>query len=321
MFANFKIDFSGQKFIATETTSAFETRGSYDMPSDSLRRWPKKNSPMNEDLSCSSYDNCFATWGSTHEETLKVIKKYDFLSGMFVWTGFDYIGEPTPYPWPARSSYFGIIDLAGFPKDAYYLYQSEWVNKPVLHLFPHWNWKIGQVVDVWAYTNADEVELFLNGKSFGTRKKNNDELHMMWQVPFVPGVLTAISRTNGKIMLVDEVKTAGAPARIILSADRNKIKANGADLSYITVKIVDKDGVVVPNAVNLVNFNVTGSGFLTAVDNGSPISLESFKDSKRKAFHGLCLAVVQSKNKTGKVLISATSEGLASTSIEIETKK
>ena len=321
MFPDFKKDFPGQKFIATETTSAFETRGSYDLPSDSIRRWPKDNVPMNKDLSCSSYDNCSAPWGSTHEETLKVMKKYDFLSGMFVWTGFDYLGEPTPYPWPARSSYFGIIDLAGFPKDAYYLYQSEWTSKPVLHLLPHWNWEIGQVVDVWAYTNADDVELLLNGKSLGIKKKTGDELHLIWKVPFVPGVLTAISRTNGKVVLVKEVTTAGSPARIVLIADRKKIKANGTDLSYITVKIVDKNGITVPNAENLVSFNVRGDGFLTAVDNGSPISMESFKADKRKAFHGLCLAVIQSKDKVGKIVVTATSEGLGTTLIELITRK
>jgi beta-galactosidase len=164
--------FPGKKFLGTETVSALETRGHYDIhiPSDSTRRWPDRyDKPFengNGDLTVSAYDNVSAPWGSTHEETWKVYKKYDFLSGQFIWTGFDYIGEPTPYPWPARSSYFGIIDLAGFPKDVYYMYQSEWTDQAVLHLFPHWNWKKGDTIDLWAYyNNADEVELFLNGKS------------------------------------------------------------------------------------------------------------------------------------------------------------
>ena len=143
------------------------------MPSDSIRRWPVRwDLPFttgNADHSCSAYDNCSAPWGSTHEETWKILKKHDFLSGCYIWTGFDYLGEPTPYGWPSRSSYFGIVDLAGFPKDAYYMYQSECTNKPVLHIFPHWNWKVGQDIDIWAYTNCTEVELFVNGESQGVK--------------------------------------------------------------------------------------------------------------------------------------------------------
>ena len=131
----------------------------------------------------------------------RLIKKYKFLSGMFIWTGFDYLGEPTPYSWPARSSYFGIIDLCGFPKDAYYLYQSEWTDKPVLHIFPHWNWKPGDTIDVRAYANAQEVELFLNGVSLGARRKAGDDLHLQWRVPFAPGTIRAVSRSDGKTIL------------------------------------------------------------------------------------------------------------------------
>ena len=175
-----------------------------------------------------------------------IIKKHDFLAGMYVWTGFDYIGEPTPYEWPSVSSYFGIVDLAGFPKDVYYMYQSEWTDKNVLHVFPHWNWKAGQTVDVWAYYNkADEVELFVNGKSVGKRSKKGDDLHVMWRIPFEAGTLKAISRKGGKEVLVKEVKTAGAPAKIELIADRKNIKADGKDLSFITVRVVDKDGNLV----------------------------------------------------------------------------
>src|SRR5450432_2947277 len=243
-FPVFPKNFPGKKFIGTETVSALETRGSYDMPSDSIRRWPTRwDIPFtggNADLSCSAYDNVSASWGSTHEETWKVIRKYNYLSGQYIWTGFDYIGEPTPYPWPARSSYFGIIDLAGFPKDSYYLYQSVWTNKPVLHILPYWNWKAGDSIDVWAYyNNADEVELFLNGKSIGVKKKSGDDLHVMWKVAYQPGTLKAVSRKGGNIVLTDEVKTAGAPAKIVLSADRSTIDADGNDLSFVTVKIED----------------------------------------------------------------------------------
>ncbi|MGH9830067.1 MAG: glycoside hydrolase family 2 TIM barrel-domain containing protein, partial [Blastocatellia bacterium] len=209
--------FPGKPIIGTETTSSLATRGHYDMPSGQIRRWPHKWNEMfkdgNPDLTCSAYDNCSAPWGSTQEETWKQVKKYDFFSGMYIWTGFDYIGEPTPYWWPARSSYFGIVDLAGFPKDTYYMYQSEWTDKPVLHVFPHWNWKPGQTVDVWAYFNTEEVELFLNGKSLGTKRKSGDELHVVWSVPFEPGVLKAVARTGGKVILTQEIKTAGTPAK------------------------------------------------------------------------------------------------------------
>ncbi len=324
-YKDFPKNFPGKKFIGTETVSALQTRGHYDMPSDSIRRWPSRwDKPVvgaNADLTCSAYENCSAPWGSTHEETLKELLKYDFASGMFIWTCFDYIGEPTPYPWPARSSYFGIVDLAGFPKDTYYLYQSLFTGKDVLHIFPHWNWKPGQTIDVWAYYNhADEVELFLNGKSLGVKKKTGDDLHVMWRLVYEPGTLKAISRKDGKVVLTKEIKTAGAPATIILSADRKTIKADGKDLSFITVKIVDKDGNLVPDADNNVQFKISGEGFIAGVDNGSQTSMESFKASERKAFNGLCLAVIQSKGKTGNIKLTATSPGLAATTVNVVVK-
>ena len=302
-----------------------QTRGHYDMPSDSIRRWPSRwDKPVenaNADLSCSAYDNCSAPWGSTHEETIKELLKYDFASGMYVWTGFDYLGEPTPYPWPARSSYFGIIDLAGFPKDVYYLYQSLFTSKPVLHIFPHWNWTAGQTVDVWAYyNNADEAELFLNGKSLGTRRKTGDEMHVMWRVPYTPGTLKAVSKKNGKKVLEKIINTAGAPARIAVSADRSNINADGNDLSFITVKVMDKNGNLVPDAANLVKFSVSGNGSIAGVDNGSPVSMESFKADNRKAFNGMCLAVIQSNGKPGKITFKASAEGLEAATLVIMAK-
>ena len=324
-FPAFPKNLPGQKFIGTETVSALQTRGHYDMPSDSIRRWPiRYDRPFTEgnpDLTCSAYDNVSAPWGSTHEETWKVIKKYDYLSGQYIWTGFDYIGEPTPYPWPARSSYFGIIDLAGFPKDSYYMYQSEWTDKPVLHIFPHWNWKKGETVDVWAYYNqADEVELFLNGKSLGTKKKKGDDLHVMWRVKFNPGTLKAISRKNGHTVLTSEIKTAGPAAAIILTADRKMISADGNDLSFISAKIVDAAGNPVPRADNLIRFSVQGEGKIIATDNGNETSMESFQSEDRKAFNGLCLAVVQSNGKAGSIQITATADGLTKASVEIKSK-
>jgi beta-galactosidase len=324
-YPTFHDRYPGKKFIGTETTSALETRGYYDMPSDSIRRWPVRNKDkaklMNADNTVSAYDNVSAPWGSTHEETWKVIKKYDFLSGMFIWTGFDYLGEPTPYSWPSRSSYFGIIDLAGFPKDVYYMYQSEWTNKTVLHIFPHWNWEPGKTVDVWAYyNNADEVELFLNGKSVGVQKKTGDDLHVMWRLKYEPGTLKAVSRKDGKVVLTSEIHTAGEPAKIMISADRKTLNGDGKDLSFVTVKIVDKDGNIVPNADNLVNFKVNGQAFIAGVDNGDPVSHDPFKTDYRKAFHGLALAIIQTKETKGYATVTAESNGLESATVVLYSK-
>ena len=324
-YATFHDRYPGKKFIATETTSGLETRGHYDMPSDSIRIWPARyDKPFtegNKDNSVSAYDAVRPQWGSTHEMTWKVMKKYDFLSGLFVWTGFDYLGEPTPYSWPSRSSYFGIIDLAGFPKDVYYMYQGEWANKTVLHIFPHWNWEPGKLVDVWAYyNNAGEVELFLNGKSLGTKRKYADDLHIMWRVKFEPGTLKAISRKDGKVVLTQEIHTAGAPAKIELIADRNIINADGKDLSFVTVRILDKDGNLVPDADNLVNFKISGDGDIAAVDNGDEVSHDPFQADYRKAFNGLALAIIQAKEKAGNITLTATSQGLQGTTVVIGVK-
>jgi len=314
--------FPGGKFIATETTSALESRGEYDMPSDSIRIWPREGVKMNADFTCSAYDNCRVPWGATHEKVLKAVMKDNFVSGMFVWTGFDYVGEPTPYEWPARSSYFGIIDLAGFPKDAYYLYKSVWTDKPVLHLLPSWNREKGDTVDVWAYyNNADEVELFLNGKSIGTRSKKDDEMHVMWRVPYEPGTLKAVSKKNGEIVLTREIHTAGPAAKIIIESDRKQIHADRKDLSFVTIKIVDAEGNLIPHADNLVNFKISGPGFLAGVDNGNETDHGPFKADYRKAFNGLCLAVIQSKGSNGKITLTATSNGLKDATTVIEAGK
>lgn len=323
-FKDVPSDFPGMPFIETESTSALMTRGYYRMPSDSLFAWPVAwDKPFYDStFSCSSYDNCRAQWGSTHEQAWRVVKNLDFVSGMYIWTGFDYIGEPTPFWWPARSSYFGIIDLAGFPKDVYYMYQSEWTDKDVLHLFPHWNWKPGEVVDLWAYyNNADEVELFVNGKSQGVKTKGKDEFHVMWRVPFEAGSIKVISRKDGKEVLTREIKTAGEPAQIRLTPDRSEIAADGTDLSFVTVEILDKDGNLCPWAENLVNFEVEGSAFVAGVDNGSPISLESFKASNRKAFYGKCLVVLQNNGTEGKIQLKATSEGLQDQTIKLKAEE
>jgi beta-galactosidase len=202
------------------------------------------------------------------------------------------------------------VDLAGFPKDAYYMYQSEWTDTPVLHLFPHWNWKDGEIVDVWVYTNCDEVELFLNGQSQGTKGKKGDDLYLAWRLSFTPGTLKAIGRTAGKETLVREVRTAGTPSTIVLTPDRQVIAADGKDLSFVTVSVLDDAGTIVPQADNLVTFTMRGEGRLAGVDNGLQTSHEPFKASYRKAFNGLCLAVIQSGKTAGQVTVTASSVGL-----------
>jgi len=294
------------------------------MPSDTVKRWPPAyNQPFdsNAGYTVSAYDHVSAYWGSTHEETWKIVKKHDFISGLFLWSGFDYLGEPTPYPWPARSSYFGVIDLAGFPKDAYYLYQSEWTDESVLHIFPHWNWTPGEIIDIWAYyNNANEVELFLNGKSLGIKSKKNDEFHVMWRVNYEPGAIKAISRKNGKTVLEKEIRTAGEPAKIEMIADRNEIKADGKDLSFVTVKILDQEGNLMPDADNLINFKINGNGLIAGVDNGYQASLEPFKANYRKAWKGLCLVIIQSIEKSGKITLHAEADGFLPSRVEIKSR-
>ena len=290
-------NFPGKPFIFSESVSALQTRGFYMMPSDSVYKAPIEWWLPYQDPSfqCSAYDNMHASWSSTHEETWDVVKHNDFVGGQFIWTGFDYIGEPTPYGFPARSSYFGIVDLAGFPKDSYYMYQSEWTDKQVLHLFPHWNWLDGQHIDLWCYyNNADEVELFINGRSQGVKAKKDDhEYHLMWRVKFEPGEVKAVARKNGKVVAEKTIRTSGAPAQLRMTSDRIRFgnNPNGDNLAFITVEVIDKDGNLCPRADDQVFFEVEG-GRIVGVDNGNPISMERFKDTKRKAFNGKCLVVV-----------------------------
>ena len=312
-------NFPGKPFIITESNSALMTRGYYRMPSNEMFIWPERwDKPFyDESFSCSSYDNCHAPWGNTHEENIKLVRNNDFISGQYIWTGFDYIGEPTPYGWPARSSYFGIVDLAGFPKDVYYLYQAEWTNKQVLHLFPHWNWTEGQEIDMWCYyNNADEVELFINGESQGICSKDEDNLHVVWRVKFIPGTVKVVARKNGNIIAEKEIHTAGTPHKIRLTPDRNI----GKDLSFVTVEVLDKDNNLCPISENLINFEVKGNAFIAGVDNGCQTSMERFKDNNRKAFNGKCLVVLQNNGEKGTATLTAKSNGLESSTIEIKSK-
>jgi len=324
LWTRFPQTFPEGRFIGTETTSALATRGSYDMPSDIIRRWPARwDQPFkdgNPDLTCSAYDNCSAPWGTTHRDSWRLIRDNPFLTGMYIWTGFDYLGEPTPYWWPARSSYFGIIDLAGFPKDVYWFYQSEWTARDVLHIFPHWNWNPGQTVDVWAFTNCDEVELFLNGNSLGRQRKGHDDFNLVWKVKFEEGTLLGVGYRNGTEIMRSEVRTAGEPAALTLSPDRAEIKADGSDLSFITVALTDKDNNPVPLASNMVSFSIEGPGTIAGVDNGSQTSMEPFKADYRKAYNGKCLVVVRAGKEKGEIRITASSAGLPDATVTVKVK-
>ena len=325
-------NFPGKPFILSESVSALQTRGYYMMPSDHIYTAPKEWWLPYTDPSfmCSAYDNMHASWSSTHEETWDVVKHNDFVGGQFIWTGFDYIGEPTPYAYPARSSYFGIIDLAGLPKDSYYMYQSEWTSKDVLHLFPHWNWLPGQVIDMWCYYNhADEVELFVNGKSQGVRRKTvygaknegkafekSTEYHVMWRVNFEPGEVKVVARKNGKQVGEQIIRTAGAPHHLVLKKTYQGYQAFEASepTTFVEVNVVDKEGNLCPNAENQIFFSVIGekageeageealagldekAGLkILGTDNGCQTSLERFTDPHRKAFFGKCIVVLKGK--------------------------
>lgn len=317
-------NFPGKPFILAESVSSLMTRGHYVMPSDSVivapSRWDKPYADPS--YMCSSYDNCHAPWANRHEDTWDIVKHNDFVGGQFMWTGWDYLGEPTPYAYPARSSYFGIIDLAGFPKDIYYMYQSEWTEKDVLHIFPHWNWIEGQTVDLWCYyNNADEVELFVNGRSEGIRRKaDSHQFHVMWQVEFQPGEIKVVARKDGKDVRSKTVRTAGAPYAIRLTPDRATIDSDGKSLCFVTVEVTDKDGNLCPLATNQIFFDINGEAVIAGVDNGCQTSLERFKANNRKAFFGKCLVVLQSTKKAGNITLTAKSAGLEKAVLSVGSK-
>ena len=300
----------------SETESCVSTRGEYYFPVEEER------DRRRETLQVTSYDLSAPSWGYPPDREFKAQEECPFILGEFVWTGFDYLGEPTPYQreWPSRSSYFGIVDLCGLPKDRYYLYRSHWSDKETLHLLPHWNWegREGEITPVHCYTSYDAAELFLNGKSLGIKVKNPDSVfdryRLIWDdVKYEPGVLKVVAFDgNGQAVAEKEMKTAGEPAGIELIPDRRRIRADGRDLSFITVKIMDAEGILCPLADYVVHFSLEGQGKIAAVGNGNPVSTEPFVADRRRAFHGLCMLIVSSaEGAVGEIRIRASSEGLS----------
>jgi beta-galactosidase len=345
-YGKFRAANPNDPIFGSETASCISSRGEYFFPVSTNKAGGKA------DFQMSSYDLYAPRWATPPDWEFAGQDKNPFVAGEFVWTGFDYLGEPTPYnadtsnllnftdpaekvamqkeldelgkiKVPSRSSYFGIVDLAGFPKDRFYIYQARWrPDFPMAHILPHWNWpdRVGQITPVHVYTSGDEAELFLNGKSLGRKKKGQFEYRIVWDdVIYQPGTLKVVAYKNGKKWATDEMKTTGPAAKLKLQADRNKIAADGQDLSFITVTVADKKGLLVPRSNNHIKFSVEGPGEIVATDNGDATSFESFQSPERNAFNGLALVIVRAKaGQPGTIILKAESDGLKSSAIQIK---
>ncbi|NJO68872.1 MAG: glycoside hydrolase family 2 protein, partial [Bacteroidetes bacterium] len=306
-------DHPEQPIWGSEEASTLCTRGQYavDKEQGYMSDYDKK-------------ENIPHVWCSNAEEWWKFYDEREWLAGAFIWTGFDYRGEPSPYQWPCINSHFGVMDVCGFPKNNYYYYKAWWTNEDVLHIYPHWNWagKGGEKINVWCQTNCQEVELFLNGKSLGkkTVQKNS---HIEWDVVYEPGVLEARGIRNGKA-IVKKVETTGTAASIVMSPDRLELKADGNDVSVVNISVLDVEGREVPDANNFITFKIEGNGKIIGVGNGDPSSHEPDKILKgnyhRKLFNGKCQVIVQSTNEAGTIKITAISVQLKTAEAKINTK-
>ncbi|AZQ64799.1 DUF4982 domain-containing protein [Flammeovirga pectinis] len=333
----------------SETSSVVSSRGVYHLP---LENYEKHDS-----FQITSYDIISPPWAYPPDFETYAQETMTRSLGEFVWTGFDYLGEPTPFngrdnetngkwtgDWPSRSSYFGIVDLCGFPKDRFYYYQSRWTEKPMVHILPHWNWEGAdqEEIPVYCYTNCDEAELFLNGKSLGKKVMGVDKTtipadfkfwkqpektwdspyRLNWNVAYEPGELKVVAYKDGKVAAEKVIVTAGAPAKLTVVPDKHVITADGSDLSFVTVRVEDKDGNFCPLASSLVTFEVEGVGTIAGVGNGNAATVESFQGNNRKAFNGLCMLIIKSvKGQTGDIKIKAKSEGLTTATVKIKTTR
>jgi len=326
MYAAFHTKFPGKVVLSSEAASAFSSRGIYLFPvskeiSSSVKDGMGGDSKTQQ---VSSYELYAVDFGSSADKVFKYQDQNPFVAGQFVWTGWDHLGEPTPY-YQSRSSYCGIIDLAGFKKDRFYLYQSYWLPElPMAHILPHWNWseRVGEITPVHVFTSGDEAELFLNGKSLGKKKKGHYEYRLRWDdVKYEPGTLKVVAYKNGKKWAEDVVETTGVATKLEAKADRNTIKSDGKDLSFITVKIMDNKNRMVPRSDNQISFSIEGPGEIVATDNGDPTSFVPFQSRERKAFNGLALVIVRAKaGMPGTIKVTAKSDGLTSTQVDIISK-
>lgn len=319
--------FPDKVILSSENSCVFTSRGEYFFPV-----WDGVSAPFHgmegaADLNrrhVSSYELYTEQFGASADKVFAAQRKHPFVAGGFVWTGWDYLGEPSPFD-ESRSSYYGIVDLAGFPKNKYYLYQSHWrPNLPMVHILPHWNWpeRVGKVTPVHVFTSGDEAELLLNGRSLGRKKKAEFEYRLRWDdVVYKPGELKVVAYKAGTQWATGSVKTTGAAARLMLDPDRATIVGDGRDLSFVTLRVEDSDGLTVPRANNLITFEISGPGEIIATDNGDPTDMTSFGSNNRRAFNGLAVAIVRAKHgRSGPIAVSATADGLtaATTKISVE---
>jgi beta-galactosidase len=321
------LKFPGKVILTSESASTLSSRGVFLFPvihdiSGPVRDGRGGDSKIHH---ASAYEMHAADYGSSPDKVFGAIDRHPFVAGEFVWTGWDYLGEPLPY-YESRSSYSGILDLAGFKKDRFYLYQTQWRPElPVAHILPHWNWpeRIGQITPVHVFTSGDEAELFLNGKSLGLKKKEPYEYRLRWDdVKYEPGDLKVVAYKNGTKWAQDVVKTTDAPVQLQGSADRAEIQADGKDLSFITVRVLDRNGLTVPRANNLIKFSFTGPGEIVATDNGDPTNFVPFPSHEREAFNGLALVIIRSKiEQPGTITVTATSPGVLKAQVTIVSHK
>jgi beta-galactosidase len=311
--------------LGSETASTVSSRGIYKFPVEEFKM------KQHDDFQSSSYDLEACSWSNIPDEDFVLQDDKPWVIGEFVWTGFDYLGEPTPYDtkWPSRSSYFGINDLAGLPKDRYYLYRSRWnTEDETLHILPHWNWegREGEITPVFVYTSYDSAELFVNGKSMGIQKKNKstpkNRYRLMWMdVKYEPGSIKVVAFDDeGKAVAEKEIHTAGKPYKLILESDRTELKADGKDLAFVTVSVVDKNGILCPTATNQLSFKVKGAGTYKAACNGDATSLEMFHMPTMKLFSGKLVVLVQSASNAGKIDVMVSGKGLKTEKITLHTK-
>jgi beta-galactosidase len=328
-YAQYRTRYPDKPIIYSESASAFSTRGFYELP---LRG---SKTQYSSTFQVDSYDRNAANWADIPDREFNLMEKDKFVAGEFVWTGFDYLGEPTPYSKQARSSYFGIVDLAGIPKDRFYLYRSYWrPDVTTVHILPHWNWpdRVGQNVPVYVYTNGDTVELFLNGNSLGKQTKAKeagpsyygsiDKYRLCFNdVNYEQGELKAVAYKDGKEIGQEVMRTAGEPAKIRLTPDRKELKASGNDLCYILVEAMDANDTLCPLADNLIKFKVDGPAEIAGVDNGNPLSYEPFQADYRRLFFGKAMLILRTKEEqTGDIRVTAESDGLTSAGIIVQSR-